>query len=108
MCRSLNGRAPEVGVDGLKTSLVSQVALFELELAKLLKDEKFSITSDTWTSNANDSYAGVTIHWITKDWKLMSCPLGCDLKEGSATAADHERDVTSITAKFFVLRQSSN
>ena len=33
------------------------------------------MTSDFWTSLGNESYCGVTGHWITDDWKLKSVVL---------------------------------
>jgi hypothetical protein len=100
MCTSLNGRAPDIGVEGLKALLVNEVAQAEVSLTNLLRNEHFSITSDSWTSTANDSYTGVTVHWISKDWRMKSCPLGCGLKLGTATADDHVSDVESILSKF--------
>jgi len=61
MCTSLNGRAPDIGVEGLKALLVNEVAQAEVSLTNLLGNEHFSITSDSWTSTANDSYTGVTV-----------------------------------------------
>lgn len=36
-----------------------------------------AITSDFWTSLGNESYCGVTAHWIDSDWSLQSVTLDC-------------------------------
>ena len=45
-----------------------------------------SITTGCWTSRAVDSYMTVTVHLVTKDWKLHSRILSTMLLEGSHTA----------------------
>ena len=38
-----------------------------------LKDAQyFSITTDAWTSHAMEKFVAVTVHFITKEWKLVS------------------------------------
>ena len=37
--------------------------------------DHFALTTDMWTSRANQSYTGVTIHFITTEFKLESCLL---------------------------------
>ena len=42
-------------------------------LLKILRGQSFvAITTDAWTSLANDSYVTITAHYITKEWKMMS------------------------------------
>jgi hypothetical protein len=36
---------------------------------------KISITTDGWTSRAEDSYIGITAHWITPQWQMASVSL---------------------------------
>jgi len=45
-----------------------------------------ALTTDFWTSNNNESYCGVTGHWIDADWKLQSVALGCVVVEHRHTA----------------------
>ena len=35
-------------------------------------DCNFSMTSDIWTSSANDAYLSATAHFITDDWDMRS------------------------------------
>ncbi|XP_040181188.1 E3 SUMO-protein ligase ZBED1-like [Rana temporaria] len=45
-----------------------------------------ALTTDFWTSNNNESYCGITGHWIDSDWKLTSVALGCLLVDERHTA----------------------
>ena len=46
-------------------------------LKKILRDdvEKFAITTDIWTSLTNESYMSLTVHYISKEWEMLSCIL---------------------------------
>ena len=35
----------------------------------------YAITTDCWTSRANEAYVGVTFHTVTNDWQLHHCVL---------------------------------
>jgi hypothetical protein len=52
-----------------------------------------ALTTDFWTSNNNESYCGITGHWIDPDWKLTSVALGCLLVE--------ERHTVDNVANFY-------
>ena len=45
-----------------------------------------ALATDFWTSNNNESYCGITGHWIDSDWKLTSVALGCLLVDERHTA----------------------
>ena len=47
------------------------------KLRELMKDTYFSITCDVWSSVALDSYFGVTLHFITKDFERKMVVLRC-------------------------------
>lgn len=40
-------------------------------LKSLLKGQRVSLTTDTWTSVQNINYMCLTAHWVDKDWKLV-------------------------------------
>ena len=48
--------------------------------------QSMALTTDFWTSNNNESYCGITGHWIDSEWKLISVTLGCLLVEERHTA----------------------
>ena len=39
------------------------------------KSKFFAITTDCWTSRANEAYMGVTFHTISEDWELLHSTL---------------------------------
>jgi len=52
-------------------------AQIQSKISKILeKIDWVSITTDTWTSRALDSYMSVTAHFIDSDWTLQSVTLG--------------------------------
>ena len=44
---------------------------------EMLKNQVVSITTDGWTSVANESYMSLTVHYINEDWELISMNLDC-------------------------------
>lgn len=40
-----------------------------------MEGQSIAITSDIWTSCANDAYISLTAHFITTDWQMVSCVL---------------------------------
>jgi len=69
-----------------------------------IKDELLgktvAVTSDSWTSDANDTYTGAEVHYINDMWELKSFPLGIVKKEGRAQAVDHVREIEAFYASF--------
>ena len=55
-----------------------------------------ALTTDFWTSNNNESYCGITGHWIDSDWKLTSVALGCLLVDERHT----DENVASFYEEF--------
>ena len=49
----------------------------KVALNQKLKEDALSlaITSDIWTSCANDAYISLTAHFISADWQMVSCVL---------------------------------
>ncbi|PON66427.1 Ribonuclease H-like domain containing protein [Trema orientale] len=41
------------------------------KLKSVIRKERVSITTDTWTSIQNINYMCITAHWIDKDWCLQ-------------------------------------
>lgn len=50
-----------------------------------------ALTLDYWTSLSNESYLGVTCHFIDEDWKMNVCTLAVDHAEQRHTS-DNVRD----------------
>ena len=50
---------------------------YQEAVAKVLQGANYiSVTSDMWTSLANDAYISLTTHYISKEWKMESVCLG--------------------------------
>jgi hypothetical protein len=49
---------------------------------------KISFTIDAWTSLNNNSFLGITAHWVTENWELKSFLLDFIKLEGSHSDAN--------------------
>lgn len=58
------------------------------------------LTTDCWTSAANESYMAVTGHFITKEYKLQSVLLECANFSGPHTSANLSTALIKIRDKF--------
>jgi hypothetical protein len=59
-----------------------------------------ALTTDSWTSFQDISYAGFTCHYISDDWKLKAISLGIEQHEGTALATDHLRELKQVLEKW--------
>ncbi|GES80816.1 zinc finger BED domain-containing protein RICESLEEPER 2-like [Rhizophagus clarus] len=86
-------------------------ALNKLEISEYEKEHiktelqkipgKFSFTLDGWTSRNQLSFLGITIHWITSNWKLKSTVLDFFHIEGPHSGEN-------IASKFFEILKEFN
>lgn len=61
----------------IKRMVMGMTTSLRADLANVISKVKFlSITVDTWTSRANDSYLIVTGHWLTELFEKRNCTLG--------------------------------
>lgn len=58
----------------MREKVITQFEKMQLNLKELLKnnDSRFSFTLDAWTALNGFSYYAITIHYINKDWELIS------------------------------------
>lgn len=69
-----------------------------------LKDvDSFCLTTDCWSSSAQESYLALTAHFITNDFSFESVLLDCCLMEGSHTSLALASKITEILTNFDVL-----
>ena len=61
----------------IATVIRRQYEAAKVALKQKLKEDASSlaITSDIWTSCANDTYISLTAHFISADWQMVSCVL---------------------------------
>ena len=73
----------------------------QASVASGLEKSKFvSLTTDFWTSLANDSYLGVTVHLVTSDWELKSCVLQTREVKERHTAVNVAGELRSVAGEW--------
>ncbi|CAN0399952.1 unnamed protein product, partial [Ascophyllum nodosum] len=54
----------------------------------MLRGQYVSITTDGWTSRANESYISFTVVYVNDDWKMVTLALSCWKKQDSTKGED--------------------
>lgn len=71
------------------------------KLIVILKDAHYiTLTTDTWTSAATESFIAVTAHFINKNWEMVSYLLDCSVINESHTAENLRESVIQIVKKY--------
>ena len=91
----------------LKDILQSKKQETSEKLKAIIKGKYFALTTDHWTSVANENYGAVTIHFIEK-FELKTFILSCTKNENGASAEEmvnqlvSDMDVWSLGRDFFM------
>lgn len=90
-CNSLNKNWEHISrptaMDNITKKYIREKDKLLLKIRK--PDIHYAITTDSWTSCANEGYVAMTLHYIDPtDWVLHDIVLGCFAKEGPATAEE--------------------
>jgi hypothetical protein len=93
MIHSYNKSAEVISSKCMKSMVLEKSEEVKAVLDEAIKGQKGAITTDGWTSSANNTYYGFTFHWIDNDWVLRSCPLGLCVHSGTSKAGDHLREL---------------
>ena len=88
VCYSLNAKHKAITKRTLADNISKAAAATRVQLKVLLQDEYVATTGDKWSSRANHSYLGVTVHWINGAWQLCSVPLGCEVHADHVFSSD--------------------
>ena len=88
MIQTLNPKASIPDRKGIIRKMSEMRALMEHEFAPMMRDEWVAITTDSWTSNAGQTFLGVSYHWAGADWELRSMCVDCELFEGSTVGEE--------------------
>jgi hypothetical protein len=64
---------------------------------------KVSLTLDGWISKNQISFLGITIHWITNDWKLNSTVLDFSYIEGPHSGENIASKLFEVLREFKLL-----
>ena len=89
LIKSHNSNSTDVSSKKLKTMIKEKVTVVKECVDEMVKQEKGAVTTDGWTSIANQTYFCFTFHWICEDFELHSIPLGIVRHRGTSTAEDH-------------------
>ena len=87
MLLSINPNIQLISRDALSDALMQQYQVIHYYYVKrYISKRNFTITTDTWTSVANQGYIALTAHFINDNWQLESICLDCSLFTGTHTA----------------------
>jgi hypothetical protein len=90
LCRSMNKKSPIISRDKLHTMVQMKYIQVQEKISSIIKNRYFSLTTDSWTSLANQGYTACTVHFVDKNsWQLHSLVLGIFEKKGPSTAVDN-------------------
>lgn len=85
------------------SALQSKYETVREKLSSMLRDvEYISITADTWTSIATESYLTITVHYVSHEWLLKSHVLGTLLLEERHTGEHLSTCIVEMLSKFGV------
>jgi hypothetical protein len=96
LCRSLNQNVEHVSRSSLTRNIAEKAAIIKIKLVDYIKNQNFAITTDAWTSVANQSYCAYTLHFIDSDWILRTITLDCKHHQGQSKAENTVSDITSV------------
>lgn len=88
--------------------LLDQFSLMQKNVINILKrnKSKFAFTVDAWSSKANKSYYGITIHYIDDEWKLNSTALDFIPSEGNHAGVDIAKIFYNVVNFFEVIAKN--
>ena len=75
----------------------------KIRLKRLLADADVSLTTDTWTSKATESYVTTTCHFIDKQWCMRSFVLETTAFRGHHTAENIATKLVDVATAYNVL-----
>ena len=81
---NVNARIFDRGFIG--TAIAKIATDVQCELKGMLSGQYYALTTDHWTSKANESYMATTVHFIDANWKLIATTLSCSVHKESQTA----------------------
>jgi hypothetical protein len=85
---ALNSKAKIPCERTLYEELIKRKAEMSLIIDKIVEGSDRAITTDSWTSVANETYTAYTQHFIDDEWVLRSLSLDCIKHTGSTRAVD--------------------
>ena len=83
MVRTLKGKASIPSRRVLLVRMEELLVDLQGSVTTMLRGQYVSMTTDGWTSRANESYISYTIVYVNDDWKMVTLALSCSKKQGS-------------------------
>ena len=77
LLEAVNPNVPVISTEHLVDKLYDQYQIIHYFVKRYISKRLFTITTDTWTSAAKQSYIALTAHFINDDWELESICLDC-------------------------------
>jgi hypothetical protein len=74
----------------------------QLHLADLPAGARISLGLDLWSSQTRLSFIGISSHFIDKDWKLVTIPLGFEPHNGSHSGVSVSEKVLAVLQKYAI------
>ena len=88
MVRTLKGKARIPQRRVLLARMEELLVDLQGSVATMLRGQYVSMTTDGWTSRANESYISFTVVYVNDDWKMATLALSCSKKQGSTKVED--------------------
>ena len=88
MVRTLKGKASIPQRRVLIARMEELLVDLQGSVATMLTGQYISMTTDGWTSRANESYISFTVVYVNDDWKMVTLALSCSKKQGSTKGED--------------------
>ena len=88
MVRTLKGKASIPQRRVLISRMEELLVDLQGSVATMLTGQYVSMTTDGWTSRANESYISLTVVYVNDDWKMVTLALSCSKKQGSTKGED--------------------
>ncbi|CAM9814402.1 unnamed protein product, partial [Ascophyllum nodosum] len=88
MVRTLKGKASIPSRRVLLARMEELLVDLQGSVATMLRGQYVFMTTDGWTSRANESYISFTVVYVNDDWKMVTLVLSCSKKQGSMKGED--------------------
>ena len=96
MVRTLKGNASIPQRRFLLARMEKLLVDLEGSVATMLRGHYVSMTTDGWTSRANESYISFTVVYVNDDRKMVTLALSCSKKQGSTKGEDLAASIAAM------------
>jgi hypothetical protein len=101
MVHQLNPKTKHLNSQWMRQKVTLAAAFVREHVAKAVSNQWVAFALDEWTSITQESFLGVTAHFIDADWKLRTLCLSC-----SPTESEHSRAEDVVEEFYKVVRDN--